>query len=185
MLSTGAFNALLKSIEEPPPNTVFVLCTTHPHKVPETIHSRCQRFDFHRISIDDIVGRLEYICEREEIAVADGALALVAKHAMGGMRDAISTLEQLSVFTGKDITLADVEDLLGEVDTELLFEVADLIAHSDVAGSFVFVARLADTGIDMTEFVRDLTGHARDLYVIAAVGDPRASWMPRASISAA
>jgi len=171
MLSTGAFNALLKSIEEPPPHTVFIMCTTHPHKVPDTILSRCQRFDFHRIGIDDIVGRLVHICGREEIKVEEGALALVAKHAMGGLRDAISTLEQLSVFTGKDIKLVDVEDLLGEVDTELLFEVADVIARRDVAAGFVFVARLADTGIDMTEFVRDLTGHMRDLYVIAAVGD--------------
>jgi DNA polymerase-3 subunit gamma/tau len=146
MLSAGAFNALLKSIEEPPGNTVFILCTTHPNKVPETIHSRCQRFDFHRIGVEDIAGRLAQISAAEKISVAEGALTLIAKHAMGGMRDAISTLEQLAVFTGKDITLADVEDLLGEVDTELLFEVADLIARRDVAGSFRFVASLAETG---------------------------------------
>jgi len=172
MLSTGAFNALLKSIEEPPSQTVFVLCTTHPQKVPETIHSRCQRFDFHRIGIEDLVGRLALICKQEEIQVAEGALTLVAKHAMGGMRDAIATLEQLSTFTGKQIALDDVEGLLGEVDTGLLVELADLIAQRDIAGCFRFVERLVESGNDLTEFVRDLTGHMRDLFVTASVGDP-------------
>ncbi|MDP2183649.1 MAG: DNA polymerase III subunit gamma/tau [Actinomycetota bacterium] len=171
MLSSGAFNALLKSIEEPPSHTVFVLCTTHPHKVPETIQSRCQRFDFHRIGVGDIADRLALIADKEGISVAEGALALVAKHAMGGMRDAISTLEQLSTFTGKNISLADVEGLLGEVDTALLVELADIVAARDIAGAFRFVAGLAETGADMTEFVREFTGHARDLFIIAAVGD--------------
>ncbi len=171
MLSNHSFNALLKSIEEPPPHTIFVLCTTHPHKVPETIHSRCQRFDFHRIGVDDIVGRLEHIAKAERIEVAPGTLALVAKHAGGGMRDAISLLEQLAAFSGSSISLADVEGLLGEVDSALLFEVADLIARRDVAGSFEFVARIASAGVDIPEFVRELVGHVRDLYVVAAVGD--------------
>ncbi len=171
MLSISAFNALLKSIEEPPPHTVFILCTTHPHKIPETIRSRCQRFDFHRISVDDIVERLAYICEQEEISVAEGALMLIAKHAAGGMRDAISTLDQLATFTGKQLELADVEGLLGEVDSALLFEMASLIAARDIAGSFRFVATLAESGTDIGEFVRDLTAHMRDLYVTAAVGD--------------
>ncbi|MDA3937280.1 MAG: DNA polymerase III subunit gamma/tau [Actinomycetota bacterium] len=171
MLSTHSFNALLKTIEEPPARTVFILCTTHPHKVPETIHSRCQRFDFHRIGIEDIVGRLRHIATSESIEVSDSALTMVAKHALGGMRDAISTLEQLAAFTGKKITLDDVEDLLGEVDSALLFELADLIAHRDIAGGFRFVARLAETGADLSEFVREFTGHVRDLYVTAAVGD--------------
>ncbi len=171
MLSTHSFNALLKSIEEPPEHTVFILCTTHPQKVPDTIHSRCQRFDFHRIGVEDIVGRLEYIAAQEGITVAEGSLTLVAKHAAGGMRDAISTLEQLSSFTGKTIALDDVEGLLGEVDVALLIELADLVARRDIAGCFRFVARLATSGVDMTEFVRDLTGHYRDLYVTAAVGD--------------
>lgn len=171
MLSTHSFNALLKTIEEPPPRTVFVLCTTHPHKVPETIHSRCQRFDFHRIGIEDIVGRLRHISSAEEIEVSDPALTMIAKHALGGMRDAISTLEQLGAFTGKKIALEDVEDLLGEVDSALLFELADLVIHRDIAGSFRFVARLAETGADLSEFVREFTGHVRDLYVTSAVGD--------------
>ncbi len=172
MLSNSAFNALLKSIEEPPARVVFVLCTTHPHKVPETIQSRCQRFDFHRIGVDDMVKRLTYICEQEGITVSEAALALIAKHAAGGMRDAITTLEQLAAFTGRSIALDDVEGLLGEVDTALLVEVADLIGARDVVGCFRFVARLGETGVDMAEFVRELTSHVRDLYLTSVVGDP-------------
>jgi len=171
MLSTHSFNALLKSIEEPPSYTLFVLCTTHPHKVPETIHSRCQRFDFRRIGADELVEHLEHVASEEGMDVAEGAFALVAKHAGGSMRDAISTLEQLATFTGGEISLGDVESLLGEVDSALLFEVADLIAARDVAGSFHFVARLSASGVDIPEFVRELVGHIRDLYVTATVGD--------------
>ncbi|HEY5517421.1 MAG TPA: DNA polymerase III subunit gamma/tau [Coriobacteriia bacterium] len=171
MLSTSAFNALLKTLEEPPPKTVFVLCTTHPHKVPETIHSRCQRFDFRRIGTEDIVGRLEYIAREESIAVEEGSLTLIARHAAGGMRDAIGTLDQLAAFTGKSIAVADVEGLLGEVDTAQLFRAVDLIASRDVAGLFGFVADLVESGHDVPEFVRALTAHVRDLYVVAAAGD--------------
>jgi DNA polymerase-3 subunit gamma/tau len=168
MLSTSAFNALLKTLEEPPPKTVFILCTTHPHKVPETIHSRCQRFDFRRIGVDDIVGRLASISQREGITVEDGALPLIARHAAGGMRDAIGTLDQLAAFTGKSVALADVEGLLGEVDSARLAEITGLIADRDAAGCFRFVARLAEAGTDVPEFVRGLTAHIRDLYVLTA-----------------
>ncbi|MDO8963482.1 MAG: DNA polymerase III subunit gamma/tau [Coriobacteriia bacterium] len=171
MLSTSAFNALLKTLEEPPSKTVFILCTTHPHKVPETIHSRCQRFDFRRIGTDDIVGRLEHIAGAEGIAVEAGTLALIARHAAGGMRDAIGTLDQLASFTGKNVTLADVEGLLGEVDTAHLLEASSLIAERDVAGLFAFVAGLVESGHDIAEFVRGLTAHVRDLFVVAAAGD--------------
>jgi len=170
MLSLSAFNALLKTLEEPPANTIFILCTTHPHKVPETIHSRCQRFDFRRLSVEDIVSRLRFIADAENVQVADGALTLIAKHALGGMRDAITTLEQLASFGGGAIALEDVEDLLGEVDAEVLFGAAELILERDVAGAFRFVARLAEGGVDMNEFVRSLVRHFRDLFVIAAVG---------------
>jgi DNA polymerase-3 subunit gamma/tau len=168
MLSTSAFNALLKTLEEPPPKTVFVLCTTHPHKVPETILSRCQRFDFRRIGTDDIVGRLQFIADEEKITVEPGTLALIARHAAGGMRDAIGTLDQLASFTGGAIAVADVEGLLGEVDTARLFEVVGLLADRDVAGLFAFVADLVETGHDISEFVRALTGHVRDLFVLSA-----------------
>jgi DNA polymerase-3 subunit gamma/tau len=171
MLSVAAFNALLKTLEEPPSHVVFILATTHPHKVPETIHSRCQRFDFHRISIDEIVGRLRFISDGEGFEVPDAALALIARHASGGMRDAITTLEQLASFTGGKIGLADVEGLLGEVDSAALFEISGLIAHREIAGLFRWVAQFAEEGTDLAEFVRELTGHVRNLYLIAAVGD--------------
>jgi DNA polymerase-3 subunit gamma/tau len=171
MLSTSAFNALLKTLEEPPEHTIFVLCTTHPHKVPETIHSRCQRFDFHRISVDDIVAQLERIAHEEDYDAAPGVMTLIARYAAGGLRDAISTLEQLAVYTNGRIGIEDVEGLLGEIDTELLFEIADLVAERDVAGAFRFVASRADVGTDMSEFSRGLVGHFRDLYVCAAAED--------------
>ena len=170
MLSTSAFNALLKSLEEPPEHTVFILCTTHPHKVPETIHSRCQRFDFRRLSVEDIVGRLRTISDAESVDVPDGALTLIAKHALGGMRDAITTLEQLVSFGGGTIRLEDVQGLLGEVDADILFEAASLVLDRDVAGAFRFVGRMAEAGIDMAEFVKGLVRHFRDLFVLAAVG---------------
>jgi DNA polymerase-3 subunit gamma/tau len=171
MLSASSFNALLKSIEEPPPHVIFILCTTHPHKVPETIQSRCQRFDFRRIGVADIVARLRFISDAEKIQVDDSALTLIAAHAAGGMRDAITTLEQLAAFSGDSITLDDVEGLLGDVERTVLFEAADLIAGRDVPGAFRFVARLAESGVDLAQFVRSLTGHVRDLYVVHAVGD--------------
>jgi len=171
MLSTAAFNALLKTLEEPPSHVIFILCTTHPHKVPETIHSRCQRFDFHRIGIDDIADRLRFIAESEGYRVDRGAFTLIARHAEGGMRDAIGTLEQLASFTGGEVTVDDVEGLLGEVDSQQLFEVSGLVARRDIAGLFRWVAATAETGTDLAELVRELTGHARDLFVVAAVGD--------------
>jgi DNA polymerase-3 subunit gamma/tau len=171
MLSTSAFNALLKTLEEPPEHTIFILCTTHPHKVPETILSRCQRFDFHRISVDDIVSQLERIAQEEGYDAAPGVMTLIARYAAGGLRDAISTLDQLAVYTNGQIGIEDVEGLLGEVDADLLFEAADLVEERDVAGSFAFVAARADVGTDMSEFSRGLVGHFRDLYVSAAAED--------------
>lgn len=171
MLSTSAFNALLKTLEEPPARVVFVLATTHPHKVPDTILSRCQRFDFHRIGIEDLIGRLRTISDGEGFEVPDAALGLIARHASGGMRDAITTLEQLAAFTGGSITLADVEGLLGEVDVAQLIEISTLVARRDVAACFRWVARFAETGTDLAEFVRELTQHVRDLYLVSIVGD--------------
>lgn len=171
MLSAAAFNALLKTLEEPPPHVVFILCTTHPHKVPETIHSRCQRFDFHRIGVDDIADRLRFIAESEGYRIDRGAFTLIARHAEGGMRDAITTLEQLAAFTGGEVTVDDVEGLIGQVDSEQLFEVSGLVARRDIAALFRWVAATAETGTDLAELVRELTGHVRDLFVIAAVGD--------------
>jgi DNA polymerase III subunit gamma/tau len=171
MLSSAAFNALLKTLEEPPSHVVFVTCTTHPHKVPETIQSRCQRFDFRRISVDDIAERLRYIADAEKIVVPDAALSLMSRHAAGGMRDAITTLEQLAAFGGDTISLEDVEGLLGEVGSDQLFDCADLVLQRNIAGLFRWVAELVESGTDLSEFVRALTAHTRDLYVAASVDE--------------
>lgn len=122
MLTTAAFNALLKTLEEPPAHVIFVLCTTDPQKILETILSRCQRFDFHRIGNEDIEHRLAYVCEQEGFDYDDEALAIVARHAKGGMRDALSTLEQLSVFGNGSVHADDARSLLGEVSDQILGE---------------------------------------------------------------
>ncbi|PKQ14331.1 MAG: hypothetical protein CVT68_12425, partial [Actinobacteria bacterium HGW-Actinobacteria-8] len=137
----------------------------------ETIHSRCQRFDFRRISVEEIADRLRYIAEAEGFRIDRGAFTLMARHADGGLRDAITTLEQLASFTGGEVTVDDVEGLLGEVDSAQLFEVAALIARRDIAGCFRWIAATAETGTDLAELVHEFTAHVRDLFLIAAVGD--------------
>ena len=173
MLTTAAFNALLKTLEEPPAHVVFVLCTTDPQKILETILSRCQRFDFHRISDADLVARMRYVCEQEGFAFDDEALEIVAKHARGGMRDALSTLEQLSVFGDGAVRVADARALLGEVASTVLSEFACKIAVRDTVGLFGLVRTQVDEGNDLLELTRDLVGHMRDVYT-AAIAGPRA-----------
>ena len=173
MLTTAAFNALLKTLEEPPAHVVFVLCTTDPQKILETILSRCQRFDFHRISDADLVARMRYVCEQEGFAFDDEALEIVAKHARGGMRDALSTLEQLSVFGDGAVRVADARALLGEVASTVLSKFACKIAVRDTVGLFGLVRTQVDEGNDLLELTRDLVGHMRDVYT-AAIAGPRA-----------
>lgn len=170
MLTTAAFNALLKTLEEPPSHVIFVLCTTDPQKILETILSRCQRFDFHRISNEDIVGRLRYICEREGFVFDDEALDIVAKHARGGMRDALSTLEQLSVFGDGSVRADDARALLGEVASTVLAEFACKMAVRDTVGLFGLVRVQVDEGNDLMELTRDLVAHMRDVYTAAIAG---------------
>lgn len=170
MLTTAAFNALLKTLEEPPSHVIFVLCTTDPQKILETILSRCQRFDFHRISNEDIVGRLRYICEREGFVFDDEALDIVAKHARGGMRDALSTLEQLSVFGDGSVRVDDARALLGEVASTVLAEFACKMAVRDTVGLFGLVRVQVDEGNDLLELTRDLVAHMRDVYTAAIAG---------------
>lgn len=172
MLTTQAFNALLKTLEEPPSHVIFVLCTTDPQKILETILSRCQRFDFHRISNEDIVGRLQYICEQEGFSFDEGALEIVAKHARGGMRDALSTLEQLSVFGDGSVRVDDARALLGEVASTVLAEFSCKMAVRDTVGLFVLVRSQVDEGNDLLELTRDLVAHIRDVYT-AAIAGPR------------
>ena len=170
MLTTQAFNALLKTLEEPPEHVLFVLCTTDPQKIPETILSRCQRFDFHRIGNEDIVGRLAYICEQEGFDYDAEALEIVAKHARGGMRDALSTLEQLSVFGNGSVRASDARALLGEVSGTVLSEFSRAIAARDVATLFGLVRTQVDAGEDLMELTRDLVAHTRDIYMVSVAG---------------
>ena len=170
MLTTQAFNALLKTLEEPPGHVIFVLCTTDPQKILETILSRCQRFDFHRISNDDIIGRLRYICEQEGFAFDEEALEVVARHARGGMRDALSTLEQLSVFGDGSVRIDDARALLGEVASTVLSEFACKMAVRDTVGLFGLIRAQVDEGNDLQELTRDLIAHIRDVYTAAIAG---------------
>jgi DNA polymerase-3 subunit gamma/tau len=171
MLSTAAFNALLKTLEEPPTHVLFVLCTTDPHRVPPTIQSRCQRFDFHRLSEQEIIDRLAYISMCEGYATEPEALALIAQRSQGGMRDAIGSLEQIAVFGAGTVSYAAAESMLGEVSVEQLFSVATIIARRDVAACFAWVASFTQGGTDIAQFVRDLSGHIRNLYVASVLGD--------------
>lgn len=170
MLTTAAFNALLKTLEEPPAHVIFVLCTTNPQKILETILSRCQRFDFHRIGNEDIEHRLSYVCEQEGFDYDDEALAIVARHAKGGMRDALSTLEQLSVFGNGAVHADDARSLLGEVSDQILGEFARAIAERDIAELYGLIRAQVEEGNDLLELTRDLVAHVRDVYVACVAG---------------
>ena len=170
MLTTAAFNALLKTLEEPPAHVVFVLCTTDPQKILETILSRCQRFDFHRIGNEDIEHRLAYVCEQEGFDYDDEALAIVARHAKGGMRDALSTLEQLSVFGNGTVHADDARSLLGEVSDQILGEFSRAIADRNVAELYGLIRAQVEEGNDLLELTRDLVAHVRDVYVACVAG---------------
>ena len=170
MLSPAAFNALLKTLEEPPAHVVFILCTTDPQKILETILSRCQRFDFHRISMEDIEGRLRYVCEQEGFECDEEALQIVARHARGGMRDALSTLEQLSVFGDGAVRVGDARSLLGEASGAILAQFSKGIATRDVATLFGLVRAQVEEGNDLLEVTRDLVSHMRDVYTARVAG---------------
>jgi DNA polymerase III subunit gamma/tau len=171
MLTTEAFNALLKTLEEPPEHAVFVLATTEPHKVPATILSRCQRFDFRRPAIMEVVGVLANIARQEGIEVADAPLTVIARAAGGSFRDAIGILDQLSTYSGGEITLQQTLDMLGLVQQDLLFEVVDLVHERDTQGSLLFVERLSQGATDYAQFIKDLLGHLRDVYVVKHTGE--------------
>ena len=170
MLTTAAFNALLKTLEEPPAHVVFVLCTTDPQKIPATILSRVQRFDFRSIDDADIRERLEYVCREEGFSAEPEAIDIVARHARGGMRDALSTLEQLSVFGDGSITAADARDLLGVADFAALDAAVAALASRDAAALLGRVAEQTSAGNDLLRFCDGLVGRLRDLYVAAVAG---------------
>ena len=171
MLTTAAFNALLKTLEEPPEHVVFIMCTTDPQKVLPTILSRVQRFDFHSIAPDEMQAHLAYVCGREGFTFDDAALELVVRHARGGMRDALTSLEQLSVFGNGHIGVKAAQDFLGEVSGSVLGTTATALAQRDVPTLFSEVEKLVGSGRDLLQFTRELAAHVRDVYVVSVAPD--------------
>lgn len=173
MLTEPAFNALLKTLEEPPAHAKFVFATTHAHEVPATIISRCQRFDFRKATPTEIRDRLNWLARQEHITASDPALMAIARRADGAIRDAESILDQLSAFRPEGIELADVEELLGIVPAELYHDYADLLSSGDAPGLLRFIGGLFEKGYDHVEFLRGSVEHFRQL-LAAAVGGPEA-----------
>lgn len=170
MLSNAAFNALLKTLEEPPPHVIFIFATTEVHKILPTILSRCQRFDFKRINIKRIVEWLAYICEQEEIGISEEALYLIARKADGGMRDAESILDKVISYKRKDIQIKDVTHLLGIIDHETLFTLTNGILEKDSPLVLNLLDKIIMSGYDIAEFANGLAEHLRNL-LIARSGD--------------
>ena len=169
MLTPAAFNALLKTLEEPPEHVVFIMCTTDPQKILATILSRVQRFDFHSIGNDEMQAHLAYVCGEEGFTYDDAALELVVRHARGGMRDALTSLEQLSVFGNGNISVEAAQDFLGEVSGSVLGGVVNALAKRDVPALFGEVEKLMSSGRDLLQFTKELAARMRDIYVVAAV----------------
>jgi DNA polymerase-3 subunit gamma/tau len=170
MLSPQAWNAFLKTLEEPPPNTIFVLATTEAQKVLPTVIDRCHRFDFARPTMDQIAGVVRRVAATEGLELPDQAVTLISRSATGSFRDALGTLEQLVTYGGSTVSLEDVLAVLGVTGPELLVEAADAIAGRDPRRALLVVARLAEAGRDPGAFIRDLEGHARNLLVVQTLG---------------
>ena len=171
MLSTAAWNAFLKTLEEPPAHVVFVLATTEAHKVPATIVDRCHRFDFQRPSLEQIAGVVRRVAAEEEIEIPDAAVGMLARAATGSFRDALGTLEQLVTYGGKRVELDDVLDILGVADAEMVLAAGEALAARDPKEALLGVQRLSESGRDFTQFMRDLSAHLRHLFVVQTLGD--------------
>ncbi len=184
MLTKEAWNAFLKTLEEPPPNTVFVLATTESHKVMATIADRCQRFDFQRPTLEQISEVLNRVAAAESIEVDEGAAALIARSASGSFRDALGTLDQLVAFGGNQVGLDAVLEVLGAADAELLFEAVDAVIAEDPKGTLLAVEKMARSGRDPSQFARDLLAHLRHLLVTQTTGEVPASFVVTATDSA-
>ncbi len=171
MLSGSAFNALLKTLEEPPEHVVFILATTEPQKLPATIISRCQRFDFHRLTVPEIIGYMQYILKADGASVEPDGLRIIARAADGGMRDALSLLDQCLSFCGGQVTARDVQSVLGIMDEDFLFDMADKLLLGDARGALLSLDDVVRQGRDMAVFAGDLAGHMRSLLLAKACGD--------------
>ena len=173
MLSTNAFNALLKILEEPPPHVKFIFATTEPHKVPITILSRCQRFDFKRISLACLMARLRDIAVKEGITISDAALAMIARKGDGSMRDTLSTFDQVLAFCGTTVADEDVSNLVGVVDRRLLSDISAAVFSGDTQGALEGVRRVDAFGYNIRQFTQELISHFRNLLVIRSVPKPQ------------
>jgi DNA polymerase III subunit gamma/tau len=171
MLSTAAWNAFLKTLEEPPPNTVFVLATTEAQKVPATVVDRCHRFDFQRPTVEQIAQVLRRTAEAESIEIPPEAIAALARAATGSFRDALGTLEQLLAYSGSTIALEDVLAVLGVADSALLERAVDAVAAADARGALLALAECADSGRDASSFASDLESRARELLLVQTLGE--------------
>jgi DNA polymerase-3 subunit gamma/tau len=170
MLTKEAFNALLKTLEEPPPQVVFIFATTEPLKIPATILSRCQRYDFHRISITEIVQHLAMIARQEEVAISDDILLLIAKKAEGAMRDAESLLDQLIAFSGKEVRLEDAQKILSLIDYELYISLGNEILNNNKSTLLQMAGKIIDEGINLAEFLSGFAEHFRNVLIANTTG---------------
>jgi len=170
MLTQAAWNAFLKTLEEPPQHVVFVLATTEAHKVPATIIDRCHRFDFQRPSLEQIAGVLRRVAGEEGIQVPDPAVGMLARAATGSFRDALGTLEQLVTYGGNEVKLDDVLEILGVADAELVLAAGEALADRDPRAALLTVQSLSKSGRDFTQFMRDLSAHLRHLFVVQTLG---------------
>ncbi len=170
MLTKEAFNALLKTLEEPPSHVIFIFATTEPLKIPATIISRCQRYDFHRIPIREIVRHLSSIAQNENVEVTDDILMLVAKKAEGGMRDAESLLDQLIAFSGQSVSLEEAKKILSLIDYEYYIDISNKVLKNDTGSLLQVAGSVIDDGINLTEFFTGFSEHFRNLLVASATG---------------
>jgi len=166
MLTREAFNALLKTLEEPPSHAIFILATTEIHKVPQTIISRCQRFDFHKLTLDKIVERLKFLAKEEGVKIDKEALELIAINADGSVRDGESLLGQVMAMEDKEITLAEVQTLLGTTDIGAVSKMADFLAAKDVKGAIIHINSLAEQGYDSAQFAKALINYFRKMMIL-------------------
>ncbi|MCB0346603.1 MAG: DNA polymerase III subunit gamma/tau [Bdellovibrionales bacterium] len=166
MLSTAAFNALLKSLEEPPPNTIFVFATTEPHKIPETVISRCQRYDFRALTPEAIAAQLGHIAESEGLKVGDDVLRLISRKAQGGMRDAQSMFDRLLAFGGGSVDLQEAQRLFGVVDRDFFLRLSESILQQNAASCFELIEEVFSHSIDFRTFAGDFLSHWRDMMLL-------------------
>jgi len=171
-LSGSAFDALLKTLEEPPPHVVFIFATTEPHKVPETIRSRTQRYDFHRVSVADLSKHLKNISNSEKIEIDEEALFTIARKADGSVRDGMSLLDQMSAFAGEKITVQSVIEALGLIERQFYFDFVAALASKDASTSLEMVKRLVDSGVEIPEFCQGLADHFRHLLILQNSDEP-------------